>query len=236
LRYLGGKFRTAKQIAEVLRAYREPGQIYLEPFVGAGWVLVEMDGKREASDINPYLIAMYQELQTGWIPPDDVSEDMYRWAKLKDGGCPDYLRGFIGIACSWGGKWFAGYARNGSKSERNYATNAKNSLLKLLPRFQGVDFSSGSFVDIKLNDQLIYCDPPYENTTEYDFCGKFHSRIFWDTMRLWSKTNVVVVSGYECPADFSTIMEMPTRTDVRGSSGKMIPRVERLFKYQQGAK
>jgi DNA adenine methylase len=194
-----------------------------------------MDGKREASDINPYLIAMYQELQKGWIPPDDVSEDMYRWAKQKDGGCPDYLRGFIGIAGSWGGKWFAGYARNGGGSKRNYAGNAKSSLLKILPKLRGVDFSSSSFVDIKLDDQLVYCDPPYEDTTKYDFCGKFDSSLFWDTMRTWSRMNTVIISGYECPEDFATIMEIPTRTDLRGSSGKMIPRIERLLKYR-GAK
>jgi DNA adenine methylase len=190
-----------------------------------------MDGKREASDINPYLIAMYQKLQKGWIPPDDVSEDMYRWAKSKDGGCPDYLKGFIGIAGSWGGKWFAGYARD-PKSDRNYFTNAKNSLLKMLPIFQGVDFSCQTFSGIKPNGQLIYCDPPYEDTTKYDFCGLFDSRLFWDTMRLWSRTNAVVISGYKCPDDFATVFETQTRTDLGNKDNRKIPRVERLFKYR----
>ena len=230
MRYLGGKFRIAKQISEVLKSYQEDGQVYVEPFVGAGWVLAEMEGVRQASDINPYLIAMYLELQKGWIPPDGVSEGMYLWAKNDE--CPDYLKGFIGFGCSWGGKWFGGYARGGEG--RDYSLNAKRSLLCLYPKLSGVCFRAVSYVDLSPSGCLIYCDPPYADTTEYDFCGKFDSIRFWDVMRCWSKSNTVIVSGYECPSDFMTIFEMPTRTDIRDKSGKMSVRTERLFKYKKG--
>ena len=56
--------------------------MYFEPFVGGGWVLQEMSGDRIASDGNKALIAMYQALQDGWIPPDFVSEDEYNQVKL----------------------------------------------------------------------------------------------------------------------------------------------------------
>lgn len=230
MHYLGGKARIAKPLSEFLTAARSTNQLYIEPFVGAAWVLQEMDGERQASDVNPYLIAMYKALQSGWVPPDDVDEDFYRWAKDENGGCPDYLRGFVGFACSWGGKWFAGYARD-PKSDRNYARNARNSLLKKLPKIRGASFSCQSFDYLDPSGSVVYCDPPYENTTAYGFRPDFNFTHFWDVMRSWSLHNSVFISGYDCPSDFSVVWQQNTRTDFKGKSGKMIPRTEKLFMY-----
>jgi DNA adenine methylase len=76
---------------------------------------------------------------------------------------------------------------------------------------------------------LVYCDPPYANTTQYDATGKFSSEEFWNTMREWSKTNILFVSEYTAPEDFKCILEINTRTDIRNKAGKMDQRVEKLF-------
>lgn len=78
MQYLGGKSKIRKELSKFLESVRSSDQTYFEPFVGGGWVLQEMAGKRIASDGNKALIAMYQALQDGWIPPDFVSEDEYK--------------------------------------------------------------------------------------------------------------------------------------------------------------
>jgi DNA adenine methylase len=229
MHYLGGKFRVAKDIAIIVESYRQEDQPYLEPFVGAGWVLQEVVGQRMASDINPYLIELYKALQRGWIPPSQVSESEYHEAKVGD-FCPPYLRAFIGFGCSWGGKWFGGYARD-PKSDRNYALNAQRSLLKALPRIQDVSFHIREYTDWSPQELMIYCDPPYENTTAYSAAPNFNYPKFWAMMRSWSNRNTVLISSYYAPPDFETVWSKETKTDLGNSKGEKIPRLERLFKY-----
>lgn len=52
MQYLGGKSKIRKQVAAVIEQYRKDGQEYFEPFVGGGWILQEVKGKRTAADGN----------------------------------------------------------------------------------------------------------------------------------------------------------------------------------------
>lgn len=229
MQYLGGKSKTWKQIVSFLESVREDNQPYIEPFVGGAWVLQGMSGKRAASDANKALITLYSHLQLGWVPPVDVDEEMY--ARLKSvQDADDPLTAFVGFGVSFGGKWFGGFAR--SNVSRNYASNAKNSLLKQLPKIQDTEFSHKSYLDYAPTGALIYCDPPYANTTGYDGVGAFDSSLFWETMRVWSKDNTVVISEYSAPEDFVCVKEMITKTDMHTKDGKE-QRVEKLFMYRQ---
>lgn len=232
MQYLGGKSRTWKQICEFLESVRQEDQTYLEPFVGGAWVLQGMSGKRVAADANEALITLYEHLQDGWVPPSSVSEVEYQ--SLKEVQCPDNpLTAFAGFGVSFGGKWFGGYAR--SNVDRNYATNAKNSLLKQLPKIKDATFLKHSYDDFVPVGRLVYCDPPYENTTTYTGVDQFNSNKFWDTMREWSKSNTIVVSEYVAPEDFICVKEMSTKTDMHTKSGKE-QRIERLFMYKDAVK
>ena len=53
-----------------------------------------------------------------------ISYDYIRTHKDED----HVLTGFVGFGCSFGGKWFGGYARNAGGT--NYAAQSKRSLLK----------------------------------------------------------------------------------------------------------
>lgn len=227
MQYLGGKARTYKVISAYLESVREDRD-YLEPFVGGVWVLQEMSGDRIASDVNEALITMYTALQSGWTPPENVSEETYTWYKyIQD--TQDPVTAFAGFGCSFAGKWFGGYARSG---ERNYAGNAKNSLLKQLPKIQDVMFQHKDYREHDPHNLLVYCDPPYSNTTGYDGCDAFNSDQFWEVMRNWSRDNVVVISEYSAPNDFECVLEIPTKTDMRIKGGSKEPRVERLFRHK----
>jgi DNA adenine methylase len=76
---------------------------------------------------------MFQKLQAGWIPPTEVSEEEYYSAKDNQENEP-WLAGFIGFACSFAGKWWGGYARDGKNG--NYALRGHNSILKKMKNLQ----------------------------------------------------------------------------------------------------
>lgn len=125
---MGGKNRIRKQVAPYLESIRKHDQIYFEPFVGGGWILQEISGKRIASDGNDALIAMYKALQDGWIPPDYVSEEEWRKYRKMDKPIKDPMMAFCRFGCGFGGDWMGGYARSADKD--CYAKTSKNSLLK----------------------------------------------------------------------------------------------------------
>lgn len=224
MRYLGGKSRIRKEIADVLNNTLR-GREYLEPFVGAAWILQEVQASiRYASDSNFALITMYEELLNGWIPPETVSEDeYYHYKGIQDEYDP--MTAFVGIGCSYSGKWFGGYARS---KDRNYAANARNSLLKQLPLIKGVRFEYRDYRDWEPKGMLVYCDPPHANTTQYK--DGFDSYEFWSVMRKWSRDNIVFVSEYTAPEDFLVFREIKTKTDMR-VGGVKEDRIEKLFLY-----
>ena len=233
MQYFGGKARISKKIAEFLNEIRAH-EIYFEPFCGSCWVAHRIDStKMVLSDANTELIYMWQMLQGGWIPPDFVSEETYALAKR--GLVTPQEIAFIGFGCSYSGKCFGGYARDGKG--RNYAKNAKNSLLKKLNTLKQADFIAQSYTEFNprtSEKRQIYCDPPYANTTQYDrFSKTFDSEKFWGYMRLWSRCgHDVYVSEYSAPNDFKSVLTIETRTDIRNKKNELEPRIEKLFQYR----
>jgi DNA adenine methylase len=226
MQYLGGKSKTRKQISAYLESVRN-GMDYFEPFVGGAWVLQEMSGKRIASDGNDALITMYKSLQGGWVPPDYVSEAEYQAVRVANNPT-DPMTIFCGIGCSFAGKIWGGYARSADKN--CYAKTSKNSLLKQLPLIKDVDFQYGLFHEHNPENMLVYCDPPYEGTTQYGAFKSFDHTFFWNTMREWSKKNTVIISEYKAPEDFKCVAEFNSQMGM--TTGKERPvRVERLFVY-----
>ena len=194
-----------------------------------------------ASDACLPLVTLLKAVQSGWIPPEILSEDDYNWLKaIQDPYDP--MTAFAGFGCSFAGKWFGGYARckrgdNYAKNTgsslrkqfgRNYATNARNGLLKNVN--EDVIFLCADYRALNPENALVYCDPPYAGTTGYSAIGKFDWNEFWDTMRVWSALgNTVLISEYTAPADFTCVMEIQTKTEIRTKTGRE-PRIERLFK------
>ena len=86
------------------------------------------------------------------------------------------------------------------------------------------------WMDIK--GALIYCDPPYSETTQPYGTGDFNTEEFWDVMRNWSKNNDVYISEYVAPDDFECVLEIQTKTDIRNGNNQLDKRVEKLFKYK----
>lgn len=228
MRYLGGKSKIRFEVAKLIHKHIN-GRNYFEPFVGGGWVLQEVvAGKRFASDFNKALITLYQELQKGWIPPEFLSEEDYQILKKKQDP-EDPLTAFAGFGCSFAGKWFGGYARSAGKD--CYAGTTARSLLKQLPKIVDVKFNSASYDTYQPKGMLIYCDPPYANTTGYTGTGRFDSELFWEVMREWSKHNTVLVSEYVSPEDFKCVLEVGSQMGMTKAGGRPVA-TEKVFVHE----
>lgn len=230
MRYLGGKSKIRKELAKIIHEQLRPGQTYFEPFVGGGWVLQEVKGRRVAADKNAALITMYKALQSGWEPPADLSEAEYASLKAaQDVANP--RTAFAGVGCSFAGKWFDGYARD-KRMERPYAAQVAASLRRQTPLIKDVLFLYGGYSDFSPSGCLIYCDPPYAGTTGYTAAGAFDSAQFWATLRRWARYNTLLISEYAAPSDFKCIWEGASLSGLRPGEGlKQRYNVERLYTY-----
>lgn len=225
MQYLGGKSRIAKYLVPFLESERK-GKVYLEPFMGAGHIIIQMAGKRVGSDCHPDLMEMWCAVQLGWLPPESVKEEEYK--QLKRQQTPSPLRGYVGFQGSWGGKWFGGYARN--QSNHNYVKAGLTSLRYARSKLQDVtllccDYREWSHVE----DWLIYCDPPYEGFTSYTGVASFDHSRFWKWVCHMGKSNKIFVSSYQAPDNFRCVLEIPTTTNLQVAGGGKSPRIECLF-------
>lgn len=224
MQYLGGKTRNAKEIAAIVA----PRTLWWEPFCGGLSMSVALSeyGRGLSSDFHPALIALYQAILSGWAPPDSISEEEYKAARsLPDS---DPLKAFAGFGCSFGAKYFGGYARSNG---RNFAAGAKRTLLRDLAvlRDRGVDLHHASFFDMApVSSVTLYCDPPYEGTQGYSTGGFDHIR-FWSLCQAWVRAgSVVYVSEYNCPVAHTLLWSKKHSLSVAGGC-QQEARTEKLF-------
>lgn len=238
MKYMGSKRRIAKYIAPIMRAAHTGKSVYVEPFVGglnSAKCFADFDCLI-LNDNNPYLIALYEKLRDGWLPPKHISEHFYNELKNNQKNHDMALVAYVGFSLSFGGKWFGGYLRNkrGDNSlENEIAQNkaAYNAIVSDVHSdvLKNAILTSGSYDRFFIpKNSLVYCDPPYANTTKYN--SGFDTEKFWNWVRFVSKENTVFVSEYNAPDDFACVWSMPIANtlDIKGSKQS----VEKLFKYK----
>ena len=227
MRYLGGKQRLGRTIAEYVQLILDLDGLttYCEPFCGMLGV-----GRRVRApvrifrDIHPDLVLLLRAVRDGWAPPSTLTESEYKILRAAD---PSALRGFAGFACSFGGKWFAGYARDATGL--NYAAGQSQSAVKMAPDLAGAVINWGHYSRSPAAD-LTYCDPPYAGTTPYKGTPPFDHGQFWAWVH--DRRGVVLVSEYTAPAWMEVIWEKPVKCTIKreatAASGKNA-RTEKLF-------
>lgn len=225
MQYQGGKSDIGKQIADIINQHES--QNYYEPFVGAGSVLAEVKKQnRTASDVSEDLIMMWKALQSGWDPPRTITEEQYNSLRNSD---PSALRGFAGYGSSWGGKWFGGYARD-PKGGQNYADAGRTTLLEKKPNIVDVNFICSDYKNLDIQPgSVVYCDPPYAKTAEYEKAGSFNHREFWDWVRKISGQSKVFVSELNAPEDFKVVWSRSHNSSYHNKNGAGKTRTEKLF-------
>jgi DNA adenine methylase len=229
MKYMGSKNRIAKHLLPIMLENRN-GRTWVEPFVGGANMIDKVDGKRIGADFNEYVISLFTGIQNGFMPPNEVSEEEYRQARLNRVVMP--LVSFIGFGCSYSGKWFGGYARgNTNKGEpRNYCLESKKNILKQAENLNDVEFVHSSYQDLEIpKNSLIYCDPPYEGTTKYK--DGFSHAEFWEWCRTKTKEgHQVFISEYNAPRDFKSIYSKEVNSSLTKDTGSKKAN-EQLFVY-----
>lgn len=227
MRYQGGKVRISKKIAPLLGG----GGTLVSLFCGACAIealAAENFDEVICNDIQPYIISMFKGLQRGMKLPDNVSEEQWRYTKEHKDENPA-LTGFIGFACSFGGRFFEGYARGNG---RNYAMDGKKSLEKVMPNLQKVKFICGDYHDVELPDGcVVYADPPYNGTKKFQN-KEFDTFEFWRYMRQISKDHLVFISELHAPDDFVCVWEKEVTRTIDRNKDNQPKSTEKLFVHK----
>lgn len=232
LAYYGGKAFYADDIADVLErvcAGRKPKK-YVEPFCGWCAVLERVAARGGlgakalvGSDFNKSVVRFWQGLsRRTWRPPTKpVSKE--QWERLKRGP-PSALKAFAGVCYSFNGRYFNSY-RAPQNPDLSKLQDRADALKK-------VEFFHRSYDDpayLAEKGCLFYLDPPYVSRA-FDYrhdpthlprtgdkrkmvvssvngLGKtpFDHRRFWDVARRLAKHNIVVVSEYHAPRDWTCV-------------------------------
>ena len=232
--YLGGKSLNGKFIVDILNQSKYDNMDYIEPFIGMGHILRRVENKKSytASDNNELLIELLNGVQQYRSIPDISKERYYELKKLNE---INFETAFSCFGLSYNGKQWGGYVVDSSNTPsfkktgklHNYRQSRINYYTKLQNNrsFMDAKIECKSYLDYEPSNCLIYCDPPYENTTGYGI--EFNHEQFWNTMREWSTNNIVYVSEYNAPDDFVCIAEHQKTS----SMNKCIRtnRIEKLF-------
>lgn len=184
-------------------------------------------------DINEYLIEFWKEIQNGWNPLEDVvmSKDFYNKVKENKDFYPKHIVALCGLCATYNAKWFGGYAgivHTKIGIYRNYYDEAVRNVLKQKNNILNVIYDYKSYEDISVEGALIYCDPPYENTTKYK--DDFDHDAYWKWVRKMSQNNIVICSEYNAPDDFECIWSKELTTTLDKSSRSKA--IEKLFTYK----
>lgn len=245
---MGSKSRIAKHIVPIIQKYIDENNIttYIEPFVGGANVIDKVKCERKiGSDKNKYLIALFNRVQSGKPLLDEVPKELYDKARTayNNGDTSSFLDweiGNIGFLASYNGRWFdGGYAKTGYEKTkngqrlRNYYQEAKNNILEQAPNIKDIEFGwCGYKVYNDISGCVIYADPPYQGAKQYANSIKFDYDEFWQTMREWSKDNIVLISEQNAPDDFECIWEQEVSRSIKATDKSKS--IEKLFKYKGG--
>lgn len=222
MKYMGSKNRIAKEILSIILKDRKPNQWYIEPFVGGANMIDKVDGLRMGSDVNEYLIALLIQLQHQ-VPfdPPHIGEVEYRNIQQNKSDYPKWLVGYVGFNLSFAAKFFGWYRRDRA-GIRDYENEAQQNLLAQ------VSFFCSTYDDLYIPPcSLIYCDPPYANTTNYR--DKFDHNKFWQ----WVRSKIeeghrVFISEYSAPDDFVSVWQKEVNNSLTKNTG-LKKGVEHLF-------
>lgn len=226
---------------------------YWEPFVGSGKVIQSVKAEdRTGTDLDRPMIALLKAVQSGWNPPTVVTEDDYglwmsRRKKLRYADDP--MMGFVGYGCSFGARYFQGYARS-KKGTVNFAESARAALLRQKPLLKDVYLFVDDYRQVmtggRLNPRVMYCDPPYRGTKPVGSAvtRAFDSDEFWQWAVNWAaKGWIVLVSEYECPVKTASVLwESKVAAGIRfdtggdgGATGSGRKKYEKLYCLSEGA-
>lgn len=254
MRYLGGKSRIARLIAETINPERA-GRLLWDPFCGGLSSAAALGPPLICSDAHAGLIALYRAVQADptfldWIP--ELTREDYEWAKTLDPSDP--IAAFVGFGLSFRGQWFRGLAE--ARAVRaggpvySMLESSRRRVLADVAATGGAHFVVADFLAIRSIDTLfkwpgwlfgedrtamkrawprcIYLDPPYRGTQGYDGVPPFDYDAFVGRVDDWARTGATLwVNEYDFPLG-KIVLELPRRKSGVSRSGSQP--MERLYR------
>lgn len=216
---MGSKERVSYKILPIILAERTEGQYYVEPFVGGFNTMDKVTGNRIANDSNVYLMALFTELQNGWIPPTQVSEESYNDIRKNKQDFPTHIVEYVGFN-SYAGKFFGGYRRD-RVGRRDYWKEHYNNVTKQSKKLDGILMCNVDYKDLVI---------PYEGSTTYG--SSFDYVTFWNWVRdKVQEGHRVFVSEYKAPDDFVPLWTMDISSSLTKNTGSK-KGTENLFVHE----
>lgn len=234
MRYQGSKLKMAQVIKRLAEANLSEGQWYVEPFGGGMNSFSAVECQRKlANDVNSYTVELWNAIRDGkftdamWEQCLNIDESTYR--NMKDdclGGGRMYspaVLGYVAFACSYGGGWWAGFARYNPRRNEDHVREAYGNIRRQISSFKNLRnsrFVCGSYDELAIPGRsFIYCDPPYAGTRKY--AGNFDSTRFWT----WAENMVnaghkVMVSEYTAPEGWVCIWSKDMQDGMSADSTK----------------
>lgn len=242
MNYIGSKYSIWKYIKDIiLDGYGESYNNYVEPFCGGCnsmmHVKTSFGCRRIASDINPYLIAMFKSLIKNESQFYPISRDLYYDAFMayKNNDFTKFSLsdlGWIGFMAAYRGKFFGGYSgivNSKRDGELDFVNISIKSVLKTLDGISDVEFYCCSYdkLNIPLNS-IIYCDPPYKGTLGYGYTFNYDEFYDW-CVNETKRGNKVFISEYEIEDErFKEIFSIENKCCLNKNQ-KLKDRIEKLY-------
>lgn len=233
MKYMGSKARHAKHMLPIMLKHRSPDQTWVEPFVGGGNMIDKVTGDRLGADANEYVIEALKLIRDNpdTLPVDNKAFTEEDYKRIKSDDSNRGLKGYTGYALSYAGKWFGGWRRDGA-GKRDYVREAVGNAQKQSALLQGVKLVSRPYDALDIPPaSIVYCDPPYADTTSYK-TGAFDHAAFWQ----WCRDQVqaghtVFVSEYQAPDDWVCIWQKQVNNTLTKDTGSK-QGIERLFVHE----
>lgn len=227
MKYQGSKRLISKDLLKIILPNRNPGQVWVEPFVGGGNMIDKVENPRIGADVNQWAISALKSIRDNphELPKDNTEFTKDMFLELKSGKSHPH-KGFIGFCYSFGSKWFDSWA--GSNDNRDYIKEAFNNAKNQSKYLQGIDFVACSYEKLEIPEKsLIYCDPPYYKKRGYKI--PFSHLEFWEWCRSMKKLgHDIYISEENAPDDFTCIFQKELKRSASRVVSQKKP-IEKLF-------
>lgn len=240
--YQGSKSKLKKYIIPIIQKQIDRNGIenYYEPFCGGCNVIDGIGCKNKfGSDANRYLIALLQHVQenpTLSDAPETCDFEHYKEVrehyKKDDGFYPDWYIGLIGFSASYGGRFFdGGYGRDKTGKRDIYAERVKN-LREQAMHLKDIVLECKSYETYNPADYsgcLFYIDAAYKDTKQYGKYIMTDYDKFYNWLRELGKNNIVLISEYAMPEDFTCIWTKDVKVMQKADRTSADKAVEKIF-------
>ena len=246
IKYNGAKGKCLP-IVPIIQSFIPSGGLFHAPFCGSCKIEQYITHcRRVLTDNDPIIISLLKAIQNGWNPPSRVSERDYKYWMKQRGVTTSPMMGFVGYGCSFGGRYFQGYARS-RKGYVNFASQCRAGLLRQKPFLRDATFAVADYQEPIYDDDgkselipdVIYCDPPYMGTKPVGGrLKRFNHFRFYKWAIAKAEHSIVLVSEYKMPVwvPHKVLWRMEVAAGIRfgtrgdgGERGSGRKKIEKLY-------